>query len=475
MNDANKYRDLSRYRRDYSSDRKDVFSGSKRNTQNSFTRSSNRTYSSQHGRKSEEIASSHSKNSQIYSREAGAKYSHSHIKKSNRVKRRKNFVITSLVVLVFGIIGIGAWKFWPINVSINGQEVTLNFDKTVEAAVEASNIKVSPGNFVAVDFSLLKKGEGNEYYAEVDGKEVNKNYTLHSNDEITYTNGKDIMEDYTSEDSDIKAKSKIIGNGSIHKFEGSGEPGTWSVMHGKVSGITTERQTKDPDNVVVRRVNINPGKDKVIALTFDDGPSEDHTQDVLDLLKEYDAHATFFVVGERLEEAWGRKLVAKEANAGHQVCTHTYDHARAAGGTDMTGMSAEKQIWEITEGKKMISRAIDGDVSSVVRVPGGNLNSVTSRLIAPFVSAEIGWNIDTGDWEMPGSEKIYKNMCLASSGDVILCHDGGGDRSETVEALKDFLKEYSLKGYKFITIDELMQYEEAKQNFDDDTLDQSNN
>ena len=220
---------------------------------------------------------------------------------------------------------------------------------------------------------------------------------MHDGDELTYTDGKDLMEDYTSDDSDVAAKAQIVGAGAVHKFEGTGDPGTWSILHGKVSGKSAERMTKDPDDVTVRQVNIDPGKDKVIALTFDDGPSDEYTQDILDLLKKYDAHATFFVVGERLEESWGKKLVAKENSAGHQVCTHSYDHARAAGGTDMTGMSAEKQIQEITKGKQMISKAIDGDVSSVVRVPGGNLTANTCRLIAPFVSAEIGWNIDTGD------------------------------------------------------------------------------
>ena len=67
---------------------------------------------------------------------------------------------------------------------------------------------------------------------------------------------------------------------------------------------------------------------------------------------------------------------------------------------------------------------------------------------------------------MPGSDTILKNMELAASGDVILCHDGGGDRSETVKALEQFLKDYTSKGYKFITIDELMQYDEAKQQDD---------
>ncbi len=104
----------------------------------------------------------------------------------------------------------------------------------------------------------------------------------------------------------------------------------------------------------------------------------------------------------------------------------------------MTIMTAEKQIEEITKGQKVISKAIGEEASTVVRLPGGNINEITCRL-------------------------ILKNMKLAASGDVILCHDGGGDRDQTVEALEKFLKEYSEKGYRFITIDELMQYEPAKQ------------
>lgn len=64
---------------------------------------------------------------------------------------------------------------------------------------------------------------------------------------------------------------------------------------------------------------------------------------------------------------------------------------------------------------------------------------------------------------MPGASVVLKRLELASSGDIILCHDGGGDRSDTVEALETFLKDYSLKGYSFITIDKLMEYDAAKQ------------
>lgn len=402
-------------------------------------------------------------NASQYSRNIDGRYSHQHIKKDNRKNKIGLIWKTLILIVLLGVIGFVVYTVFPINVKINGKETTLTFDKSMEAAIENMNIKVKPGNFVAVDFSVITPGQGEEYYAEVNGQRVNKSVKLSNGDDVTYTDGKDIMEDYDSVDEKISAKSEIKGVGAIHKFEGTGEPGVWSHMHGKVSGIDCERQTKDPSNVICSQYNIDTNKEKVIALTFDDGPNQEYTQQVLDLLKKYSAHATFFVIGERLEEKWAKNLVAKEEEEGHQVCTHTFDHARAVGGTDITLMSAEKQVQEVTKGKEAIAKAIKGEVSSVVRLPGGNLSPLTCRLIAPYVTAEIGWNIDTGDWEMPGSSVIYEHLELATAGDIILCHDGGGDRSETITALGKFLKDYSEKGFSFITIDELMKYNPAKQ------------
>lgn len=161
-------------------------------------------------------------------------------------------------------------------------------------------------------------------------------------------------------------------------------------MTGKVSKKYAERQTKAPGNVVCQYQNANPGSDKVLALTFDDGPSDEYTQKILDVLKKYNAHATFCVIGENCEDSWGKKLLQAEDAAGHQICTHSYDHARPVGGSDMTIMSAEKQIQEITKGQNLIAQAIGHDASTVVRLPGGNINANTVRLIAPYVTAELG-------------------------------------------------------------------------------------
>lgn len=126
------------------------------------------------------------------------------------------------------------------------------YDKTLNQAAEQNGLKVKPGNFVAVDYSILQENAGYEFYAEVNGHEIlSKSYLLHDGDEVKYEDGHDLMEEYTSKDSNIVAQSKIKGNGAIHKFNGSGEPGTWSKMTGKVSGKYAERQTKDPDDLTV--------------------------------------------------------------------------------------------------------------------------------------------------------------------------------------------------------------------------------
>ena len=95
-----------------------------------------------------------------------------------------------------------------------------------------------------------------------------------------------------------------------------------------------------------------------------------------------------------------------------------------------------------------------------MRAPGGNYHATSSGNIitnlADHVTAEIGWNVDTEDWRRPGAQAIADRIMSAQPGDVVLMHDGGGDRSQTVEALKIALPQLKAQGYRFVTIDELM-------------------
>ncbi len=344
----------------------------------------------------------------------------------------------------------------PINVTINGTQYELRGAKTMQTAIKTCGLPINPGDLISLKGAILEKSAGDPFAAKVNNTETaDPNYGLHDGDTITLTDGKDIVEEYDITESSIPYSATISGVGAIHKFE-DGKEGVLETKTGRLSGETVEKETVAPTDVNCKKYNANPGSKKVIAFTFDDGPSEDYTASILNILKENDAKATFFCIGTEVQEH--PDLVKREASEGHQVCTHSYDHADPVGGTDVGLMSAEGQIDEVVHGMKTITDVLGGEASRVVRMPGGNLSVDMVKNLEPYVDYEIGWNIDTEDWTLPGAEAIYQHMISAEPGDVILCHDGGGDRSETVEALSRALPYLKSKGYSFVTIDELLEY-----------------
>lgn len=245
--------------------------------------------------------------------------------------------------------------------------------------------------------------------------------------------------------------------GAVHRFAKTGVTGQSVRRVGSTSGIVQQEVTDPGTTETLERLNVDTGDDKVLALTFDDGPWKDHTSQILDVLAENGAKATFFTVGDRI--AGMEDVVRRAYDEGHQVCTHSWDHAAGSGqGVNLDFMSDEEQRQEISKGMEAIAQATGAEASTVVRVPGGNLSENTARILSEFATAEIGWNIDTRDWTKPGAEAIFHNIMQAEPGDVLLLHDGGGDRSQTVQALHDALPKLREAGYRFITIDELMGY-----------------
>ena len=141
---------------------------------------------------------------------------------------------------------------------------------------------------------------------------------------------------------------------------------------GKISGLVAEQVTKEPSNIVCRKTSPDVGGDKVVALTFDDGPWEDSTEAILDILKENGAKATFFAVGNRIAGT-GVDHVKRAAAEGHQICTHSFDHAEGSGqGVNLGFMTPEEQVAEIQKGYDAIEAATGTEASRVIRTPGGN-------------------------------------------------------------------------------------------------------
>lgn len=181
-----------------------------------------------------------------------------------------------------------------------------------------------------------------------------------------------------------------------------------------------------------------PG-DKDVYLTFDDGPSI-YTSAVLDILKENDAKATFFQIGKmvRTREATNRQIMA----GGHVIGNHTYDHV------DLSRLSASKVKWQLT----MATRHIGYGLGPCMRPPYGALDAPARRISQQLGLTPVFWNMDTNDWHRASTASIKATLRQVRPGTVILLHDGGGDRSNTVASLREVLPELKARGYTFATV-----------------------
>ncbi len=380
-----------------------------------------------------------------------------------RKKRRAPKVIAALAIVlaVAGAAAGGGWWWYnnhAVEVTLNGTTTTIEgSQRSIQGLIDAGTVTPTAGNHLAIDGSVIQQGGGNAATVKLNNAETSDfSQLLMDGDDIGVTNGTDTTEEYTEETKETKpakASVKVKGSGAIHKVSAPSKE-TVKVLTGKESGKTKTEVVKKSSGLTVTKCNASTNK-KVIALTFDDGPWPTTTDEILDILAENDAKATFFTIGKQI--ASHTSSVKRMKEAGHQICTHTYDHASGSGrGVNITYMSASEQKKEIKKGYEAIKAVTGEDASTVVRLPGGNVNEDTYSNLSNLISAEINWNVDTEDWSRPGVDAIYNRIVNASSGNVILMHDGGGDRSQTVAALKKALPVLKGKGYSFVTIDELL-------------------
>jgi peptidoglycan/xylan/chitin deacetylase (PgdA/CDA1 family) len=181
-----------------------------------------------------------------------------------------------------------------------------------------------------------------------------------------------------------------------------------------------------------------------IALTIDDGPQPEWTPKMLDLLAEHDVKATFSLIG--LQVKLFPKLAERIVLAGHQLCNHTMHHP-----LEIAEMSRRKVDDEITEALVRIGEAT-GVAPRFFRSPGGAWSPAVYHSAARHGMVPIDWDVDPRDWARPGTRHIKKTMLKAKGGDILLCHDGGGDRSETIKALRTVIPELKKRGLAFVPL-----------------------
>ena len=192
----------------------------------------------------------------------------------------------------------------------------------------------------------------------------------------------------------------------------------------------------------IKKKNI-AADDKVVALTFDDGPSK-YTESILDVLKKYDACATFFVVGNRVP--FYGDILRRTLNEGSELGNHSYDHKL------LTRLSKEDFQDEVNKTQEAIKK-FTGFTPTLFRPTyGGYTNALKSYTDLRFVL----WDVDSRDWEVKSKEKILKNVLPnVKSGSIILMHDG---LKYGLNALEDIVKDLKNDGYKFVTVSELLEF-----------------
>lgn len=182
--------------------------------------------------------------------------------------------------------------------------------------------------------------------------------------------------------------------------------------------------------------------EKIVAITFDDGPRKSSTTMLLDGLKERDVVATFFVVGENVE--CNKELIKRMDEEGHMVCNHTYTH------TDLSKLEKDAALIEINKTNELIED-ITGNRPAYIRPPGGAWDE---KIFFEVDMTPVFWNVDPSDWKRNDVDGIVRDVVNSTKdGSIILLHDiydtSVAAAFEIIDRLKD-------KGYIFVTVDEIL-------------------
>ncbi|MDD3487117.1 MAG: glycosyltransferase [Candidatus Moranbacteria bacterium] len=245
------------------------------------------------------------------------------------------------------------------------------------------------------------------------------------------------------------------GSGEILKVTGMPQDGKRNLTYDQSKKMVVDEDIfQYPSAYTIYRWG---GSDpKKIALTFDDGPDPLYTPQILSILKEHDVPATFFVVG--VNGIQNQNILRQIVAEGSEIGSHTFTHP------NVTEISNSQFAFELNSNESLLAGAI-GRHTLLFRPPyAEDVEPVTPDEIRPVLFASeqgyytVGMHIDPNDWSSPGVEKIVSQVVAGAEsgeGNVVLLHDGGGDRSQTVAALPKIIEGLQGEGYEIVTVSDL--------------------
>lgn len=343
-------------------------------------------------------------------------------------------------------IAVALWVL-AVPVRIDGTFAVLPRGTTVADLIRSARLAQKPGDLVSVSGRMLRRGAGAAPIVRVGGVATGSAAVLGPGSWITSMRGPDAVEATTTTKVPGTQSLRFLGHGPVASVEDSGIPGVIELTIGEVSREEVSRRELSRGTAMTVRLEPSwPGR-KEVALTFDDGPWPGSTDAVLRQLTAAGVKATFFMIGRQVKAR--PTVVARVLAAGMEIGNHSYSHK-------LLRRASHKRITsEIADGAKAIRR-VTGSYPVWYRPAGGSKNAFVFAEARRLDQRVVLWTVDPNDWKRPGAGKIARRVLdHVRPGSVILMHDGGGDRSQTVVALGLVIKGLKARGYSMVTLSRL--------------------
>lgn len=380
--------------------------------------------------------------------------------KSVREHRRRGAGFLSFLITLLIFAGIGAGAFWlwqhrSFEMEVDGQVVEVQAGTSIDELRELLGRDLKPGNLISVGGNLIEEGAGEAYLAIVNGIELSEGekqaWRISGRETISLADGKDKVEDYSVEYEEVAPRLIFEGEyGVLTYVKQWGRPQKQEIRTGSISGEVVEGDIiQELQDCVIMRTPIHPDDGrKLVALTFDDGPSY-YTPLYLEILNRYRVHATFFCLGVQVEE--DAEMLQSILDQGSQICSHTYNHLQ------LTSVEGDVVRDEIASAAALIAEATAQPAPTIIRPPYGDFGETTWLQSNGIISASVLWGQDSEDWRELGVDEIVNSALLdVGNGSVILMHDGGGNRDLDLEALPIIIERLQAQGYELVTLSEMM-------------------
>jgi len=366
------------------------------------------------------------------------------MKKISALKFR-TYASYSIVLVLLILAEVTFYQFYYfVPITLNGAKLNAKKGQSLEGFLGQKNRLPKYGNLLDVEGRVIPGKKGNLPVIKVNGKISNLSHAIESDEEIVSEEGTDKSEKVVEKIEEVQSKIVYKGKGAFIYVIRKGRPGIRMIKRGQVSGkVVYGKWLVTPLDYTIGQTNIRYRK--VVALTFDDGPSK-YTSLIMKILKDNKVKASFFVLGQNIRKR--PALLKQMARRHYTIGNHTFSHV-------LLKNSSAKIKQELKATDEEILKAA-GKNNEWIRPPEGVLNSSAINFILKEGYKISLWNIDTVDWRRPSPKKIKERvLSQLKPGQVILMHDGGGNRMNTAAALPEIIKNVKQAGYRFVTLDEL--------------------